>query len=194
MIETTEITLLHHVDKPVRVLAEIQILLREDVETRHKMHSPYKSYRADSCRQLYLDYIQSKTPDPIDPNPPTLVAACAAGNIASVKAHLGRGAKFTEEDSDKLFPLFAAAHEGHVGVVEVLLDAGAPIDMTYVEGSTPFLAAAANGHLDCAALLLKRGANVHAQRRDGCHALIMAAQFGHMVRAPLRRNRQGFYY
>lgn len=169
------------VDEPVKVLAEIQILLKEDVETRHRMHSPYKAYRADSCDQLYKDYIQSKKPDPIDPNPPTLVAACIVGNIEAARAHLDAGSTFIEEDAGRFFPLLAAAHSGHVDVVELLIDRGAPIEMPFVDGTTPFLAAATYGHLDCVLFLMKRGANVTAQRQDGGHALFMAAQHGHLV-------------
>jgi G3E family GTPase len=76
-------------DVPVQIIAEIQMVLPLTCEVRHKMHELYKVARADTDKQLHLDFKtiadkeERKKQSTYD-NATPLRRACVAGDIAQV--------------------------------------------------------------------------------------------------------------
>jgi ankyrin repeat protein len=148
------------------------------------------------------------TPKLEPPKPPPkneLCEAAFAGDRATVRQLLDRGAAVEAADNRGLTPLWHAARGGHAETVRDLLNAGADpnaampdesalsgaaltgaVDCMRIlldagadpNGGQPLLAAAMEGHVEGARLLLEAGANPRAKDSDGATALDLARESG----------------
>jgi ankyrin repeat protein len=164
-----------------RAVVEIQVILKEYLVVKKRMHAVYRLDRGDF-------------------NGATRVAdgalfACAVvGDLAGVQQRLDEGADI-EERTDLLqgqhlafsidinrsgyrTPLSAAAEGGHLAVVEVLLQRGAKVDAW--SGGIAVRLASVGGHKDVVRLLAKRGALLELANDIGDTALSCAAREGHL--------------
>lgn len=136
----------------------------------------------------------------------TVLMTCArTGNVAAVRALLGRGALVNAKESahDQTALMWAAA-QSHPQVVQALLERGADVrarsreytqtvtsevtqragreELNYTVrrgGMTALLFAARSGDAESARLLIAAGADVNESLPDGATALIVAAHSGH---------------
>ena len=91
-------------EQPVRIIAEIQMVLPKTCEIRHHMHELYKVARADTDKQLFLDFKPIADKDhrtkqaAFDSETP-LRQACRDGDLAAVSEQLSQlsGAGSVEE-------------------------------------------------------------------------------------------------
>ena len=115
--------------------------------------------------------------------PATLLADIAAGDLASLHAHLSgrrtRGSLDARLDTEKQDTLLTwAARHGQAEAVRLLLEAGASVGATTGGGASALLVACWKGCLECALLLLEAGAAVSQAAEDGATPLYMACQKG----------------
>lgn len=90
-----------------------------------------------------------------------LIDECAKGNVAAVKALIGKGVDVNYRGTHGNTPLGFSAFGGHDEVVRILLDAGADPNTPAYEGWSPLALAVYEGHPLPARLLLESGADPH---------------------------------
>eukprot|EP00039_Didymoeca_costata_P029926 m.27083 g.27083 ORF g.27083 m.27083 type:complete len:706 (+) comp7859_c0_seq2:314-2431(+) len=171
----------------VKILGEVQIVLPKYAAVRHKMHEPYKAFRAETPEQLYNDYLNSGNSGAgaeLQAESDNIYDACFRGQYKYVKKKLAEGADVDEsgkglEANGSPTPLYVAAQRGYIDVVKVLLDAGATVNKgTTTEGITPLLIASYLGFVDVVKILLDAGAFVNQCRSNGGSPLCLASQRG----------------
>ena len=132
---------------PARILCEVQILLAEMVEVRHKMHEGYKVFRADAPHLLFEDFKVSSGGVEVDGR--SVWQASARGQCDVVAKLLDGGGDVDDANADGATALFCAAQNGHPDMVHLLLERGADVDRARrSDGSFPLFKACHNGHLD----------------------------------------------
>jgi ankyrin repeat protein len=101
-----------------------------------------------------------------------LVSAVRAGDVASVRTQLARGADPNATSGDNGWtPLLHAVHKAQAGTAAALLAAGADANRAGDGGTTPLMMAAGYGNRALVALLLQHGAKPSATDRHGETAL-----------------------
>lgn len=114
-----------------------------------------------------------------------LLTAARKGNLADVKALLGKGANLEAKTRHGITPLFYAASHGNVDVLNFLIEKGADInvrDSFYKASALAFTVQ--NDHMDTALILVQKGC------KDAESALPNAAAKGEapLVKAILARG------
>lgn len=104
-----------------------------------------------------------------------IVAAAAAGDVATVTAYLERGGDPDVRADRGWTPLIAAARNGHARMVDLLLAHGASPDLPNHNGTTPLMFAKTDafgsGDLGIMERLVAAGADVN--RRDNAGLTIL---------------------
>jgi ankyrin repeat protein len=175
----------------VRIMGEVQLMLPKFMEIRHRMHEPYKGYRAETAVQLWEDYVQTIPTAPEVPQT-NLFDACYYGQLSVVLDMLEKKADANQCGGSFSTPcLVIAAQNGHVDVVHALLCNGADIHKPREGGATALHWAMQAGHLEIVQMLLAHKANVHAPNTDGAtplHVAVMFCGFTDVVQALLDHN------
>lgn len=169
---------------PVRILAEVQLMLAHQHRVRGNMHFIYKVSRAESDRLLFDDF--SIPSDEHVGDPRNLWEAAAFGNIDAVRHYLDACRTVDAIDDtavDPQTPLWVAARNGHTNVVDFLATAGAAIE--YAPGASglrPLRIAAEHGHTSVVQCLVNHGASISdASANDARPPLLIAAEHGHLA-------------
>jgi len=102
--------------------------------------------------------------------------AAFKGDLARIKALLGKGTDINVQDRVGRTALHLAALHERVDVVRILLEAGAEVDVTDLRyGFRPLHFAARKGNVGACELLIKYGSDIDAQSLQGETALHLAA-------------------
>lgn len=104
--------------------------------------------------------------------------AAAAGDAATVKTLLARGADIDARDGSGATALLVATHANKVEAARVLIEAGADVNAKDNIEDSPYLYAGARGHLDILRLTLAHGADLKSINRYGGTSLIPASERG----------------
>lgn len=109
-----------------------------------------------------------------------LIAAAAAGDLASMRSLIEAGADVNEAfaANEPRSPLNAAARGGHLDAVNFLLSRGAEVDRVVPGDATALIDAARSGHVEIVALLLESGADSNRVVPGDGTALTAAARSG----------------
>ena len=171
----------HMADRPVLIIAEVQILLRDFAEIRHQMHSPHKGFRADSPESLCEDYLQGR-PDLSKLEPATsLHSACFRGQLDTAEAFLAQGLDAINKIANTMSPLGIAVQNNHLDIAQLLVSNNADPNQAKTDtGSSPLFIASENGHLDIAQLLVSNNADPNQQNNNRQAPLNIAASAGHL--------------
>ena len=172
---------------PVKMLAEIQVLLEHFVPIRARIHDPYLLFRAADEVKLLADLVLALGLYRAAAEAGSVYTAAGEGQRDGVARLLDAGHAVDGPDVGSggatgtgMTPLYAAAEQGHTDVVAVLLRRGAAVDVPSNVGLTPLYIACQNGHAGTAAALLSGGAAVDLpETGEGMTPLFMAAQKGH---------------
>jgi ankyrin repeat protein len=108
----------------------------------------------------------------------TLIGAAKAGDVAAVRALVGRRVDVNAAEPDGSTALHWAAETGNTAIADLLIAAGANINATTRFKVTPLSLAAANGHAGVIERLIKAGADPNGTSREGQTALMSAARNG----------------
>lgn len=119
-----------------------------------------------------------------------LIAAAERGDLAGLRAALGRGARIDARDGRGRTALLAATHGNQVETFRALIAAGADVNLQDHRMDNPLLYAGAEGRLEILRLAIQAGADPRITNRFGGTALIPAAERGHVevVRELLERT------
>ena len=150
---------------------EVQVLLSQIADVRHKMHELYKIKRAGSGMLLHADTAGTPPEKDADANASfasKLVFAADKGRTDSVEKLIqtrfsssGRHASLDQADDDGKTALFQASGRGYLPVVLALLDGRADPNVCHAQtAETPMSVAARKGHLDVLRALVAAGAAV----------------------------------
>lgn len=90
-----------------------------------------------------------------------LIDKCAEGDVAAVKALIGKGVDVNYRGTHGNTPLGYSAYNGHDGLVRLLLDAGADPNGPAYDGWSPLALAVYEGHPRLVELLLESRADPH---------------------------------
>jgi ankyrin repeat protein len=107
-----------------------------------------------------------------------LADAAARGDLAGVRALLGRQADVNAPDADGMTPLHWAVWADDLAIAEALLAAGANIGATNLFGIAPVYIAADHGNSAIVRRLLDAGADVNTTDGTGDTALMAAVRAG----------------
>ena len=175
-------------DKQVVVLGEIQLLPSAMCRVRHRMHEPYKVWRAESPKHLFDDFqrtstVRSELDTRADEDQTTLVMAAYLGQLTVVKMMLGRGEDVNfVGGAEGSTPLYYAAQRGNnVDVVHELIKHGADLDASDKNKRSALFFAAQFGFRDVVVLLVDSGAEVNKKDTNSGTPLTIAARFGHLA-------------
>lgn len=126
--------------KPVKLLAETQILLRDYVHVRHGMHEPYRVYRAANPTSLFHDFARSSGLLQAQSDGSTLVNAASRGQVNVVQRLLDSGKCTVDEINagNKCSALYMACVNNHVDVVATLIRSACDINLARQGSITPF--------------------------------------------------------
>uniref|UniRef100_A0A7E4WBN9 ANK_REP_REGION domain-containing protein n=1 Tax=Panagrellus redivivus TaxID=6233 RepID=A0A7E4WBN9_PANRE len=125
----------------------------------------------------------SKGPDWYDENDIDkmhMLAACAEGDIDTVRDFIERGVHVEECDDDMVTALQIAAARGHTKLTEYLLTLDPDLECCNCVGFTPLLHACREGHLEVVKLLIQRGAKLDVNTFTGASPLTLACAGGHL--------------
>ena len=88
-----------------------------------------------------------------------LQAAAKAGDVARLRAAVGKGANREAKDSAGYTPLANAVCKGHADVAVALVELGADLEARDKNGNTPLANAAKFGRVDAIRFLLEHGSD-----------------------------------
>ena len=143
----------------------------------------------DEAKEIQrLQALVQNSPDLINAgNPPPLLQAASAGELAVARFLVAHGAEVNVRSATQATPLIAAAGAGQKAMVELLLEQGATINAADQGGETALMKAARSGFQAVVEVLLAHRADPNLGGRDGRTPLWWAAAGGHVeiVRALL---------
>ncbi|RYP20773.1 hypothetical protein DL765_002606 [Monosporascus sp. GIB2] len=102
-----------------------------------------------------------------------LAAACAGGQLQTVKALAGR-----YDNVQRAKGLMEAAENGYCKVVNYLLDLGCPVNESGTDGKSALLSAVSGGHPRMVELLILRGADTGHKNSSGDCAILLSTNNG----------------
>ena len=107
----------------VKLLCETQVLMEQYVDIRHKMHEPYRVWRAASPAMLYNDFSRAAGIHDFVEDGSTLINACNRGQVNVVKRFLDNGVSVNHQNSaNGCTGVYMAAVNGHVDVLHTLVE------------------------------------------------------------------------
>jgi len=106
--------------------------------------------------------------------------AAAAGDAATIKSLLAKGADIEARDASGATALLVATHANKVDAARALIEAGADVNAKDGIEDSPYLYAGARGHLDILKMTLAHGADLKSINRYGGTSLIPASERGHV--------------
>jgi uncharacterized protein len=112
--------------------------------------------------------------------PPPLLGAAEAADMATLRRLLDAGTPVDARDARGRTALLAATHANHVDAARLLIERGADVNAKDEIQDSPFLYAGAQGRLEILRLTLGAGADLKSTNRYGGTALIPAAHHGHV--------------
>jgi hypothetical protein len=140
-----------------RAVVEIQVILKEYLTVKKRMHAVYRLDRGDfDGTGVFVG---------------SLLECAAVGDLAGVQQRLGEGAEIDTrgqglcQTTTHRTPLAVAAEGGHLAVVQALLQRGAKADGD--SGRNAARLASAGGHGDVVRLLAERGAPLELAESGG---------------------------
>lgn len=101
----------------------------------------------------------------------TLWSAVSAGDAATARDLISKGANVNAATRKGTTLLIHAAELGHMEIVKMLIANGADVNAKCAPGYTALILAADNGHEDVVQALIDSGANVNARDNSGGTAL-----------------------
>ena len=157
--------------KQVRMVCEVQILLRPYLNARKQMHLMYKVVRAETAAHLSAQFAVSKTKGKHG-RPKDATWKSEERRVLQATTHgIRQGKKML---------LQSAIHSGFVSAVQLVLLSPRKEDVNQGDGRGLF-AACQQGHLHIATLLLNvAGIDVNLTNRRKETALFSACQYGHV--------------
>jgi len=187
---------------PARMICETQLLLREYLHGRQKMHLLYKICRAADHVQLHADFmpktqgiksygeVQTVALEEArrlvasgrNTKEVLLYSACQQGHMLAAQELLTAGADANAGGvGHGSTPLHVASESGFIEIVELLVKAGADVNRSDTDmGITPLFAASSYGHSDVVNELLAAGADANYIKHSGVSSLYIASQFGYL--------------
>ena len=109
-----------------------------------------------------------------------MIQAAESGDVAQIKALLGRGVSANAAPEVGYTALMAASEAGQLEVIRCLVEASARVDATMVGGTAAVHLAAMCGKLEVVELLSDLGADANACTEGGTTPLMLAAMEGHV--------------
>lgn len=107
-----------------------------------------------------------------------LHAAARNGDVAKIRALLGKGAGIDSRDAAGATPLLVATRNNQVDAASALIEAGADVNAKDSIQDSPYLYSGARGHNQILKMTLAHGADLKSTNRYGGTALIPAAERG----------------
>ena len=174
--------------KPVKVLAEVQLLIQDYIPIREATTELYKVARCESCNEVknqfveaYTTFMEKKLGASLeDMTMDDIGRAARLGQAKTVTAFINSGASPDQTWDRDRTAMFFAAEAGHADCVKLLAENGASPDArTNDNGATPINIAAEKGHFDVVGVLIQLNADINARRYDHqATAVFAAAQNG----------------